>query len=55
MSNETFILCAGAVELLDVSKNEIYKLSSGILITIESEMVHEVGIYRRDKKREINC
>ena len=33
---------AGAGEILDVSKNEIYKLSPGVLITVESEVVHEV-------------
>ncbi len=33
---------AGAGELLDVSENEIYKLSPGVLITVEAEVVHEV-------------
>ena len=33
---------AGAGEFLDVSRNEIYKLSSGVLITVEPEIVHEV-------------
>lgn len=34
---------AGAGELLDVGKNEIYKLTAGVLITVEAEIVHEVG------------
>ncbi|MGI8470036.1 MAG: hypothetical protein ACR2N3_16475 [Pyrinomonadaceae bacterium] len=33
---------AGAGDFLDVSKNEIYKLSPGVLITVEPEVVHEV-------------
>ena len=33
---------AGAGDLLDVSANEIYKLSPGVLITVEPEVVHEV-------------
>ena len=33
---------AGDGELLDVSKKETYKLSLGILITVEAEVVHEV-------------
>lgn len=33
---------AGAGELLDVSKNKIYKLSPGVLITVEPGVVHEV-------------
>ena len=33
---------AGTGELLDVSSNEIYKLSPGVLITVEPEVVHEV-------------
>lgn len=33
---------AGAGDFLDVSKNEIYKLSPGVLITVEAEVVHEV-------------
>jgi quercetin dioxygenase-like cupin family protein len=33
---------AGAGALLDVTKEEIYKLSPGVLITVESEVVHEV-------------
>ena len=32
----------GAGDLIDVSKNEIYKLSPGVLITVEPEVVHEV-------------
>ncbi len=33
---------AGTGELIDLFKNEIYKLSQGILITVEPEVVHEV-------------
>ena len=33
---------AGAGDLIDVSKNEIYKLSPGILITVEPQVIHEV-------------
>jgi len=33
---------AGAGDLLDVTKKEIYKLSPGVLITVEPEVVHEV-------------
>ncbi len=33
---------ADAGDLLDVSENEIYKLSPGVLITVEPEVVHEV-------------
>jgi len=33
---------AGAGDFLDVSANEIYKLSPGVLITVEAEVVHEV-------------
>jgi quercetin dioxygenase-like cupin family protein len=33
---------AGAGEFLDVSRNEIYKLLPGVLITVEPEIVHEV-------------
>ena len=33
---------AGAGDLLDVSRKEIYKLSPGVLITVEPEVVHEV-------------
>jgi len=33
---------AGAGDLFDVSKNEIYKLSPGVLITVEAKVVHEV-------------
>ncbi|HLA95780.1 MAG TPA: hypothetical protein VK612_08670 [Pyrinomonadaceae bacterium] len=32
----------GTGDLLDVSKNEIFKLSPGVLITVEAEVVHEV-------------
>lgn len=34
---------AGAGQLLDVGKNETYELSTGVLITVEPEVVHEVG------------
>ncbi len=33
---------AGAGNLLNVSRNEIYKLLPGVLITVEPEVVHEV-------------
>ncbi len=33
---------AGAGDLLDVSVSEIHKLSPGILITVEAQVVHEV-------------
>jgi quercetin dioxygenase-like cupin family protein len=33
---------AGAGDLLNVSRNEIYKLLPGVLITVEPEVVHEV-------------
>ncbi len=33
---------AGAGDLLDVTRNETYKLSPGVLITVEPEVVHEV-------------
>lgn len=33
---------AGTGELLDVSANEVYELSPGVLITVEPEVVHEV-------------
>lgn len=33
---------AGAGDLLDAASNEIYKLSPGVLITVEAEVVHEV-------------
>lgn len=33
---------AGAGDLLDVAKKEIYRLSPGVLITVEPEIVHEV-------------
>ena len=33
---------AGAGDFLDVSVNEIYKLSPGVLLTVEAEVVHEV-------------
>jgi quercetin dioxygenase-like cupin family protein len=33
---------AGAGDFLDVSKNEIYKLTAGVLIIVEAEVVHEV-------------
>ncbi len=32
----------GTGELLDVSENEVHKLSPGVLITVEPEIVHEV-------------
>jgi quercetin dioxygenase-like cupin family protein len=32
----------GTGELVDIIKNEIYKLSQGVLITIEPEVIHEV-------------
>ncbi len=33
---------AGVGELLDVSENEIHKLSPGALVTVEAKVVHEV-------------
>lgn len=33
---------AGTGDFLDVSKNEIYTLSPGVLLTLEAEVVHEV-------------
>ena len=33
---------AGTGELVDIIKNEIYKLAQGVLITVEPEVVHEV-------------
>ena len=33
---------AGAGDLLDVTKEETYKLSPGVLINVEAEVVHEV-------------
>ena len=33
---------AGAGELIEVSTDETFKLSPGVLITVESEIVHEV-------------
>ncbi len=33
---------AGAGDLLDVTNNETYKLSPGVLMTVEPEVVHEV-------------
>ena len=32
----------GAGDLLDVTTKEIYKLSPGVLITVEPEIIHEV-------------
>ena len=34
---------SGTGNLINTVKNEIYKLSPGVLITIESEVIHEVG------------
>ena len=33
---------AGAGDLLDVTNKETYKLSQGVLITVEPEVIHEV-------------
>ena len=33
---------AGAGDFLDVGANEIYKLSPGVLLTVEAEVIHEV-------------
>jgi len=33
---------AGAGDLIDVTRKEIYKLSPGVLITVEPEVIHEV-------------
>ena len=39
---------AGAGDFLDVRRNEIYKLTAGVLITVEPEVVHEVRALPED-------